>query len=231
MKDEQKIIQMFQQLPLFKHLTDQELYSVVTLAVTRQYKKGMHVFMQGDPVENVYFLHKGRVKVYKTDINGKEQIVNILKPGDMFPHQGFFRKGDYPAHTEVTEEAVITHIPITSFENFLIQNPEITIKLFRVLGDIIVDLQNRLEEKLLHNTHGQVVLLLVRLAKLHGGQEDLDGWVQLNTVFTNRELANMIGSSRETVNRIIAKLKKKDILKMNDHYMALDVEGLENELI
>ncbi|GAA0491738.1 hypothetical protein GCM10008986_17390 [Salinibacillus aidingensis] len=74
-------------------------------------------------------------------------------------------------------------------------------------------------------------MLLVRLAKLHGGQEDQDGWVQLNTVFTNRKLANTIGSSRKTVNRIIAKLKKKYILNMNDHYMALDVEGLENELI
>ncbi|MRG87061.1 helix-turn-helix domain-containing protein [Salinibacillus xinjiangensis] len=72
---------------------------------------------------------------------------------------------------------------------------------------------------------------MLRLAKMHG--EELEsGWVQLNTQFTNRELANMIGSSRETVNRTIAKLRKKDIVEVSeDHFITLDVEGLENELL
>lgn len=228
---EERFIKMLKKLPLFKDLTEAEMKSIVTLAGTKQYKTGMHIFMQGDPAENVYFLHEGRVKVYKTDLQGREQIVKVLQPGDMFPHQGFFRKGSYPAHAEVTNDALITFIPIHSFENFLIQNPEITIKLFRVLGDLIVELQGRLEEKLLHNTYGQVILLLMRLAKIHG-KETEDGWLQFNTVFTNRELANMIGSSRETVNRTIAKLKKKNLVRVNeDHYIAVDIDELENELI
>ena len=50
--------------------------------------------MQGDPLTNVYFIHRGKIKIYKTDIHGKEQIVNVLQSGDMFPHQGFFRKDE-----------------------------------------------------------------------------------------------------------------------------------------
>src|SRR5690625_5361898 len=80
-------------------------------------------------------------------MHGKEQIVNVLRPGEMFPHQGFFRQDNYPAHAEALDDIVLVYIPIQSFETFLITHPEICIKLFRVLGDIIVDLQNRLRDR------------------------------------------------------------------------------------
>src|SRR5699024_12600773 len=144
----------------------------------------------------------GSVKIYKTDQHGKEQIVNVLRPGDMFPHQVFFRQDNYPAHAEVIEDTVLIYIPIPAFENFLITHPEICMKLFRVLGDIIVDLQNRLEEKILHNTYEQIIFLLLRLAKKHGTEIN-DNYVCLTTQFINRELANMIRSEERRVGKDI----------------------------
>ncbi|WP_343840309.1 hypothetical protein [Salinibacillus aidingensis] len=52
-------------------------------------------------------------------------MVNVLKPGDIFPHAGFFRKDNYPVHSEMIEDGILIFIPIFSFEQFLIQNPEI----------------------------------------------------------------------------------------------------------
>src|SRR5699024_5449901 len=146
--------------------------------------------------------YSGSVKLYKPDQHGQEQIVNVLRRGDMFPHQGFFRQDNYPAHAEVIEHSVLIYIPIPAFENFLITHPVICLKLFRVLGDIMVQLQNRLEEKILHNTYDQIIFLLLRLAKKHGTEIN-DNYVCLTTQFTSRELANMIGSSRETVSRTL----------------------------
>ncbi|MYL46202.1 cyclic nucleotide-binding domain-containing protein [Virgibacillus halodenitrificans] len=215
---------------MFKDLTDFEMEPIINLAKNRIYRSGTHIFMQGDPLANVYFIHKGLVKIYKTDIHGKEQIVNMLQPGDMFPHQGFFRQDDYPAHAEVTEDAVLIYIPIHSFENFLITHPEICIKLFRVLGDKIVDLQNRLQEKILHNTYEQIILLLLRLAKNHG-REVSDTHTVIDTQFTNREMANMIGSSRETVSRTLTQLKKKDFIQTDKTgLLQINTEALEDEL-
>ncbi|TRM11904.1 Crp/Fnr family transcriptional regulator [Lentibacillus cibarius] len=224
------IQELLQRFPLFKDLTDDEMQSIVDLAKHRMYRHGTHIFMQGDPLTNVYFIHKGKVKIYKTDFHGKEQIVNVLQPGDMFPHQGFFRQDDCPAHAEVLEDAILIYIPITSFENFLITHPESSIKLFRVLGDIIVDLQGRLEEKILHNTYEQIIMLLLRLAKSYG-KETKNGQIKLTTQFTNRELANMIGSSRETVSRTLTQLKKQKLLSSdNNGAIILDTEALEDEL-
>ncbi|GGJ95428.1 cAMP-binding protein [Lentibacillus kapialis] len=224
------IQRLLQKVPLFKDLTDDEMEPIIDLAKHRMYRHGTHIFMQGDPLTNVYFIHQGKIKIYKTDFHGREQIVNVLQPGDMFPHQGFFRQDDYPAHAEVLEDAILIYIPIESFENFLVNHPEICIKLFRVLGDIIVDLQARLEEKILHNTYEQIIMLLLRLSKGYG-KETNGGMIRLTTQFTNRELANMIGSSRETVSRTLTQLKKQNLIASDKTgAVVLDTDALEDEL-
>ncbi|GAA0433136.1 Crp/Fnr family transcriptional regulator [Lentibacillus halophilus] len=221
---------LLQRFPLFKDLTEYEIEPIVDIAQHDMYRRGTYIFMQGDLLTNVYFIHQGKVKIYKTDVHGNEQIVNVLQAGDMFPHQGFFRQDDCPAHAEVLDDAILIHIPIPSFENALITHPEISIKLFRVLGDIIVDLQGRLEEKILHNTYEQIIMLLLRLSKGYG-KEINEGQMKLTTQFTNRELANMIGSSRETVSRTITQLKKKNLLSTdNKGAIVLNVDTLEDEL-
>ncbi|MEQ6388250.1 Crp/Fnr family transcriptional regulator [Bacillaceae bacterium S4-13-58] len=221
--------ELLHNVPLFNDLTEEEMTPILDMAMTRRYRTGSHVFMQGDPLTNVYFIDQGLVKIYKTDFHGKEQIVNVLQPGDMFPHAGFFRQDQCPAHAEVVDDSILIYIPIQLFEQFLIKNPEICIKLFRVLGDKIVDLQNRLEEQILHNTYEQIIMLLLRLAKLYG--EDQNGVVRLNNSFTNRELANMIGSSRETVSRTLTQLRKKEMLDTDEAgKFILKLEELEEEL-
>lgn len=224
------IKELLQRFPLFKNLNDYEIEPILSIAKNRTYKQGTHIFMQGDPLTNVYFIHSGKVKIYRTDMQGREQIVNVLKAGQMFPHQGFFRDDDYPAHAEVAEDAVLIYIPKNSFEDFLITNPNICIKIFRVLGNMIVDLQNRLEEKMLYNTYEQIILLLIRIAQNHGEKISEDE-VKITTQFTNRELANMIGSSRETVSRTISQLKKEELIDTDDDgNLIVYVTELKNEL-
>lgn len=216
-------------VPLFKELSDKELEPFIKIALTRLYKQKMYVFMQEDPLDRVFFIHSGKIKIYKTDFSGKEQIVSVLEPGEMFPHAGFFREGNFPAHAEVLEEANLIVLPIDKFEETLIANPELCIKLFKVLGEKIVDLQGRLEAQVLHNTFEQIVLLLIRLCQSNG--EQAGNRYQLTTQFTNRELANMIGTSRETVSRTINHLKKKNYINLcEDGFYIIDRDALEQEL-
>ncbi|MEK4085410.1 Crp/Fnr family transcriptional regulator [Psychrobacillus sp. FSL K6-1415] len=221
---------LLQRFSLFKDLTNAEIEPILDLAKNRLYRQGTHIFMQDDPLTNVYFIHQGQIKIYRTDMQGKEQIVNVLGEGEMFPHMGFFRKGTYPAHAEVLEDAILIYIPIHLFEEFLKTNPEICVKIFSILGDKIVDLQNRLEEKMLHNTYEQIILLLLRLAKSHGKKFDDDHYI-FTTQFTNRDLANMIGSSRETVSRTLTSLKKSKLISSNPAgNIILNMDKLKDEL-
>jgi CRP/FNR family transcriptional regulator, cyclic AMP receptor protein len=215
---------------LFRELNNFELTKIANISIAREWKKHSHVFLQGDPLENVYFIFDGKIKIYKSDISGKEQIVAIAKKGEMFPHIGFFRKGDYPAYAEVLESATLIAVPISKFEKVLIENPELCIKVFKVLGEKIVDLQNRLEEQILNNTYEQIVKLLIRLAQKHG-IEQADGTIILKSEFTNKDLANMIGTTRETISRTLTKMKKDDLIEVDDEgNMIVDVHTLMLEL-
>ncbi|PFK27726.1 Crp/Fnr family transcriptional regulator [Bacillus cereus] len=219
-----------QRVSLFKELSEEEIQPIIEISQMRMYKARSFVFMQGDPLDRVFFIHSGKVKIQKTDTSGKEQIVSILQDGEMFPHSGFFRKGSFPAHAEILEDAQLIVIPIVDFEMILIKYPELCIKLFRVLGEKIVDLQNRLEEQILHDTYARIIMLLLRLCKSNGVQ--IDDKYKITTHFTNQELANMIGTSRETMSRTITSLRKNErIATDEDGYFLIDLNRLENEII
>ncbi|MGG0240424.1 Crp/Fnr family transcriptional regulator [Bacillus rhizoplanae] len=204
-----------QEVPLFKELSEEELQPIVDISQLRIYKAKSFVFMQGDTLDRVFFIHSGKVKIQKTDVTGKEQIVSVLQAGEMFPHAGFFQKGTFPAHAEILETAQLIVTPIADFEKILIQHPELCIKMFKVLGEKIVDLQNRLEEQILHDTYEQIIMLLLRLCKSNGIQ--MNDKYTLTTPFTNRELANMIGTSRETISRTINQLKRKKLIDIDEN--------------
>lgn len=210
---------------LFRHLEEEELNQIVEISITREWRKGNHIFLQGEPIKNVYFIQKGEVKIYRCDIDGKEQIVNFLKNGDMFPHVGFFRKGSYPANAEVqSDTATIIVIPISQFEKVLIANPKLCIKVFHILQEKIVELQERLESHVLNNTQEQIIKLLVQLGKTHGLKKD--EMIYLKMELTNRDLANMIGTSRETVSRTLAKLKREGHIHEKDGTLSYNPKQL-----
>lgn len=208
-----------------------EIMPIVESSRGRFYKKNMFVFMQDEPLDRVFFIKKGRVKIYRNDAMGREQIVSLLEEGEMFPHAGFFRKGTFPANAEVIEDTTMIVTPISDFEAILIQKPELCIKVFRVLGDKIIDLQNRLEEQILHNTYEQIIMLFMRLCHSNGVSDRHGEVYHLTSHFTNKDLANMIGTSRETISRTINQLKKKQIIDFDSqHCFVINYKNLEKEV-
>ncbi|AYK08161.1 Crp/Fnr family transcriptional regulator [Brevibacillus sp. 7WMA2] len=216
-------------IPLFNELLDEELQTIVDISQVRTYKARSFVFLQGDSLDRIFFIHSGKVKIQKTDKTGREQIVSVLQAGEMFPHAGFFQKGTFPANAEILELAELVVIPIVDFENVLLQYPRLCITLFKTLEEKIVDLQNRLEEKILHDTYEQIIMLLLRLCKSNGIQ--IQDKYKITTQFTNRELASMIGTSRETINRTINRLKRKKLIDIDENgFFILTPERLQEEI-
>ena len=217
------------QFPLFKDLTDTELTPLIDLMDTKAYPKDTFVFMKDEPITKVYFILEGEVKIFQTSVEGKEQIVNMLKAPDLFPHQGLFRQGNYPANAQINKDAKLMFISIADFEQFLLIYPHVSIKMFRILGEIIVDLQTRLQEKILLTTYEQIVMLLLRLTNNYGKQLNGEEF-QITINFTNQELANMIGSSRETVSRTLTALRKEGLIRNDEEgHCIVNYDRLKDE--
>ena len=97
-------------------------------------------------------------------------------------------------------------------------------------GEKIVDLQNRLEEQILNNTYEQIIKLLIRLAQKYGKKLE-DSTLLLKAEFTNKDLANMIGTTRETISRTLTKMKKEELIEVDDEgNMMLDIDILMEEI-
>lgn len=225
----EQLKETIKQFRIFKDLCDKEIIPFLEIIKKKKFADKTMVFMHEDPITHVYFVATGKVKVFRNDMAGKEQIVCVKQPGDMFPHVGFFRKGNYPAHAQVIEDTELFFISIQDFEEVLLANPHLAIKLFSVLGDQIVDVQQRLEEMALRSTNERILLLLLRLSETHR-EGEADGWIKLNTKFTNSDLANMIGTTRESVNRMVSHLKKEEAVKLVEGSYFIHPEKVEEEL-
>ncbi|GER72861.1 Crp/Fnr family transcriptional regulator [Weizmannia acidilactici] len=218
-------------MPLFKGMGDSDLAVIAAVSVKKHVEKGDHIFFRGDPQEAVYFIEQGEVKIYRTDANGKEQIVTLLRDGDMFPHVGFFRKIRYPANSMAATDTELLAARIADFEKVLLDNPKLTMTLYGVMSDEILDLQDRLEAQILNNAYEQVIKLFLRLARTHGIQTGNDH-VLVKIPLNNSDLASMIGVTRETVSRTIHQLKHKNlIIPQEKGTYLIHQEKLTNELL
>ncbi len=220
-------IEMLRLIPMFRDLSPDELEQIWGISIPRSYRKRTIVFTEGSDKEAVYFIQDGLVKAFKTDENGNEHIVSFLKTGDMFPHTGFFNQNPYPATAEVIVDTQLIAIPVRQFEQLLTNIPAISIKLLRAMSEKIRELQGKLQELTGNDVQDRGLLFLIKLAENYGTLRN--GSVHIDVPMTNQEFADTIGSTRETVNRLINQLRKEDILETNRNgYIILDFEALKN---
>ncbi|MBS4219532.1 Crp/Fnr family transcriptional regulator [Bacillus sp. FJAT-49711] len=215
---------------LFHDLTQLEIEKVEEITISRFLSKKSIVFSEGSEKEAVYFIKQGLVKTYKTDENGHEQIVSFLKAGDMFPHTGFFNQNPYPATAETIVDTELLAIPLQMFEHLMMNTPSIGIKMMRVMGDIIMELQQRLQVLSGKDVKQRALSFLLKLAEQHGIEKN-ENTIIINVPMTHQEFANSVGTTRETINRLLNQLGKDDILKVDRNRIVItDVEALKEQM-
>lgn len=209
----------FKQVPLFQDLNIQEMERVEEIIISRNVSKKSVIFSEGAKKEAVYFIHEGLVKTYKTDENGHEQIVSFLKTGDMFPHTGFFDQHPYPATAEAIIDTQLLAIPVQLFEQLMMNNPSIAIKMMRVMGGKIRELQEKLQVLTGQDVKQRALSFLLMMADQHG--EVKDDKITINLPMTHQEFANSVGTTRETINRLLNQLEKEGILEVERNRIVI----------
>ncbi len=220
-------IEILRLVPLFRDLTNVELERIWDISIQRLHRKRTVIFTEGSDKEAVFFIQDGLVKTFKTDENGNEHIVSFLKTGDMFPHTGFFNSNPYPATAEAIVDTRLLAIPVRSFDQLLTDTPVIAIKVMRVMSEKIKELQEKLQQLTGHDVQDRGLSFLLKLAENYGTAKD--GHIHIHLPMTHQEFANVIGTTRETVNRLINQLRKEDILEPHrDGFIIRDFEALKN---
>lgn len=217
----------FKQFPIFRDLTADELEEVAQIASQKDYPRGGTIFIEGEKRTAVYFILSGLVKVFKVSSEGQEQVISFLQTEEMFPHVGFFDDTDYPATATAVTNVQLLRIPIEAFDQLLLRNPKIAIKVMKVMGEKLLELQQRIQSITSQDVFTRIIGALVKFSRELGKVQADGKTIKINMPMTNTDLANLIGVTRESVNRALNRLKKEGIIEHSrKEILVLDMERL-----
>ena len=214
-------------MPLFAELSESDLAVIGALTITRSYRKDMIIFMEDELGEGFYYVKSGKVKILHTALDGREHIIHILGSGEVFAEVLLFQKGGYPATAIALEDSVIGVIKNSDLEQAVLTYPSIALQLIKVLSQKLLQAQMQIKALAFSDTYARTAENLVNLARKYGKQTELG--LEIDIDMTRQELANLVGTSRETVTRALSSLKKAQIIDLADHkIIVLQWDKLEN---
>lgn len=217
---------VLKRLPLFGGLGKKELEEVGRLVIYRKYRRNTFVFTEGEPGEALCFVKSGRVKISKTAPDGREQILHIMEPGDIFGEIVLFVGGPYPATAETVEDSEIGMIRNQDIEDLIRRNGEVALTMLKIMARRLKEAQAKIRDLALKDTPGRTAGLLLRLAQTSGVKGDEGIRVPLD--LSRQELASMIGTSRETITRILCELDRQGIINLDRYEITIrDPERLK----
>ena len=206
-------IDIIKKIPIFADLEPQELEKVSKIYISRQYKKGQIIFFEGEPGEAVYFVKEGKIKIYKADDEGREYILHIFGPGNIFAETVLFGSDPYPANAEAVEDSVIGLIKNRDLEELLKKNTDIAFKIIKVLSKRLRESQENIKNLVFRDTYDRTACALHKMALEHGIKTT--NGIEVEMPITRSELASIVGTSRETVTRMLSEMKRKGIIDMD----------------
>jgi len=206
-------IDLIRKIPIFSDLEPEELEQVSKIYISRKYKKGQIIFLEGEPGEAIYFVKEGKIKIYKSDVEGREYILHIFGPGNIFAETVLFGGDPYPANAEAVEDSVVGVIKNIDLEKLLKKNTDIAFKIIKILSKRLRESQDNIKNLVFRDTYDRTACALHKMALEHGVKTP--NGVEVEMPITRTELASIVGTSRETVTRMLSEMKRRGIIDMN----------------
>lgn len=215
---------------MFSYLDESQLSDIDGLIMERNFNKGRIIFVEGEPGEAVFFLKEGRIKITKQTEDGREQILHFIYPGEIFAEVVLFDGGSYPASAEVVEDSRVGMIRNADMERIILNNSGIALGILKIMSKRLRLAQKQINELALMDTSRRMASTLIFLAAEQGVHCEGLGLV-IDIPLTNQDLANMIGTSRETANRILNDMRRQKTIKINKkQIMITDMKRLKSWL-
>ena len=180
------------------------------LKITREIslKKGEVVFQEGDPGVGFHFVLFGAVKIVKMNEEGKEHIIHILGPGELFGEVLLFNQGAYPATAIAQSDSLVGVVPNEKLEELVLRNNQLALLIIKALNRRLQVAQQKIRSLALTGAQAKVANTLLALL-YERGQEETDQTWRLELDIPKQDLANLVGVTRETLARILSEWQKQ----------------------
>lgn len=204
---------------VFCDLSAEHLDELDSAKTSNEYKPHQIIFYEGNDPYGLYCVNSGKIKVYKMDAEGHQQIVRLAGPGDILGYRCLLAGEPYSATSETLEEATVCFIDKKTFFHLLESHPSTA---FQVMMALANDLRFA-EEKMTNMVHKNVRERLAELFLIFKAKygEATNPGVKLNISLTREEIAELIGTTQESVIRLMSEFKKDGLINVKGRQITL----------
>lgn len=200
---------------------------LVALSTERRFARGETIVGQGDPSSLLYMVRKGLVSLSVSSETGREAIVGLAGQGDVFGEHWIFEPKPCPYRARALSDCRLGLVARDSLHALLERRPDLSLALLRVVASRLQRTTESLQHALLHDVPTRVGKRLAALARDHGTR--VEGGVLVRASITQEDLARMVGTSRETVNKVIGRMTARGLLRVEGRmYLIPDPLALES---
>ncbi|MBN2708757.1 MAG: Crp/Fnr family transcriptional regulator [Calditrichaceae bacterium] len=198
-------------IPLFSEMREEDLQEIINMSVRQVYKKDNMVLIEEEIGSTMFIILSGRVKISRISDEGREVILSILVDGDFFGEMAILDGQTRSANAVTLEDTEMMIIRRENFLQILHDHPQVAINLLKELAHRLRRSDSQIKSLSLQNAMGKVASTLLRIADDSGIIKQ--GRVEIAHLPPQQDLANMAGTSRETISRVIKSLSQLGYVK------------------
>ncbi len=210
---------MLKNIPMFADLKEDALEKIYALMQRRRYKKNNMILMEEDFGDTLFILSQGSVKITRLSDDGREVILSILGEGDFFGEMSIFDGESRSANVIALEDTEVLVLKRGDFLDLLERHPQIAIVLLQELAARLRKSDQQIEGLSLSDAENRIAITLIRLAEELGVIQM--GKVVIENLPYQQDIANMAGTSRETVSRMLKLLQDKGYLEKRGRRLVI----------
>lgn len=199
---------------IFSELDIDDIEILAGMCIEKVFQPDEFIFWEGDSPEWFYVVLRGQVKVLKHASSGRQFIIAFFGTGEIFGDVAVFENKPYPASTQAVKETSVLGIKRQDFTAFLINRPEVALRIINILGGRLREAQDRLRDLAGERVEQRLAFIL----------QMLSGKLGSVLPFTRQEIADMAGTTVETVIRVMSNLRKQGIVRSVRGKIIIDDE-------
>ena len=207
-----EVTELLQRVPLFSELTPDELTQIARVAVPREFPSETRVFHEGDPGDACYIVRQGSCRVTREHPDGRAITLATLGPGAIFGELAMFDSGRRSASVEATDELRLLVLPARDMRKLIREHPEMAEKLIVALTRRLREANERISRQSFQTVPSRVAGVLNQLLDEEGVGPTVHEGVTIR--LRQADLAQMAGTSRESVSRFLATLERAGVVKV-----------------
>ena len=217
--------EVIRKAPLFTALDDAASASLLANMVSVKIAKGTILFAEGDGGDQLYVIAEGKLKLGTSSGDGRENLLSILGPGEMFGELSLFDPGPRTSTATAVTDAKLLSLGQEKLLPWLVENPKVSLQLLASLAQRLRRTNEAVGDLVFSDVPGRVAKALIDLGERFGKKTDEGLFVHHD--LTQEELAQLVGASRETVNKALADFAGRNWLKLDGRAVLItDLERL-----